>query len=821
MKFLLPIFGLFATIFSYGADIAILPTNLELLGPESTHRIVTVKKQGELYAGRAAKVNYTSSNPQVAIIENGVVKPKGNGTATITAKSGSAQAQIPVTVKNYSKPFDWSFTNHILPILSRNDCNTGGCHGAIAGKGGFRLSLDGYDPPSDYYTIAKEMRGRRIELAAPARSLLLTKPTMAVAHKGGKQLDTRSFDYRVLSEWIVNGANPAQPSQATLSHLEVLPEQSLLSPGSKQQLIVRAHYSDGRVNDVTHWAKFTSTDATVASVDKNGLVEIIGSGQGAVTAWFSSQVVLARLTVPFANDLTNDQYTNAPKANFIDEMVLEQLQRLQLLPSPRTKDETFLRRVYLDTIGIIPTVEEVTSFVADDDPQKRNKLIDELLSRDEFVDYWTYRFSDVFLINGKLLRPESVKAYYHWIRNNIEKNTPWDEVARQLVVAKGSSYENGATNFYAVHQDPETMAENVSQAFLSLSINCAKCHNHPLEKWTNDQYYAFANLFSRVRAKGWGGDARNGNGLRTLYVEPSGDLIQPRTGKPQPPAPLDGEPLDPTDTTDRREYLAQWLTAPENPYFSRAITNRIWANFFGIGLVDPVDDLRVSNPASNEPLFDALANYLVDNKYNLRALMKLILNSETYQRSSDPLSENKTDSRYFSRYYPRRLMAEVLHDTIHQITHSTPDFNQIVLSDGSKAKTEAYQKGTRALELYDSAVESYFLKVFGRNTRDITCECERSNQPSMVQVLHLSNGDTLNKNLAEKQGVVTAILEFDGGHSQMLDIAYLMCLSRQPTETEKEKFLTIFAQTPPDQMRTAVEDLFWALMTSREFLFQH
>ncbi|MDF1811983.1 MAG: DUF1553 domain-containing protein [Verrucomicrobiales bacterium] len=795
------------------ADLAILPQTVTLDGPEARHRISAVVMKDGIFGGETKVEKFSSSDEKVVVVESGILIPKSNGSATVSV--GGATAKI--VVKNFDKPFAWSFSNHVLPVISRNDCNTGACHGAIAGKGGFRLSLKGYDPPGDFFTMTREMQGRRIEPAAPARSLLLTKPTMATPHKGGKQLDTRSFDYRVLAEWIANGAAAPGEDEASLQRLEVLPHQSLLKTGDSQQLIVQAHYSDGRIEDVTHWAKFTSADATVAEVDEHGKVSIIGPGEGAVTAWFSSQVVLARMTVPFRNDLSPDLFSNAPRANFIDDLVLTQLEQLNLKPSRKTTDQEFIRRVYLDTIGVIPTPEEVKSFVADSDPEKRSQVIESLLQREEFVDYWTYRYSDIFLVNGKLLRPDAVKSYYTWIRGNVEKNTPWDEFARELIVAKGGSIENGATNFYAVHQDPETMAENVSQAFLCLSINCAKCHNHPLEKWTNDQYYSFANLFARVRSKGWGGDTRNGDGVRTLYVEPRGDLIQPRTGKPQPPAPLDSDPVPADETGDRRTHLADWLTSPDNPYFARAITNRIWAAYFGIGLVDPVDDLRVSNPAGNEPLLQALSDYLIKNDFDVKAVMRVILLSETWQRASEPLPENKADTRYYSRYYPRRLMAEVLHDAINSITLTQPDFKNIILSDGSKKETKIYEKGTRSLELYDSAVESYFLKVFGRNNREITCECERSNQPSMVQVLHLSNGDTLNKNLSRKGGVVDALLQKGNDSGQIIEDAYLLCLSRPPSDREKRQFQEIFT----GDLRTSTEDLLWALMTSREFLFQH
>ena len=585
---------------------------------------------------------------------------------------------------------------------------------------------------------------------------------------------------------------------------------------------MRAHYNDGRVEDVTRWAKFTSSNEVVAFVDdKTGIVSVVGHGEGAVTAWFDSKIVIARVTSPFENQIVESVYSKAERRNFIDDLVLAQLQRLNLKPSPRTNDSEFIRRVYLDTIGVLPTAEETGAFLASTEPNKRGKVIDHLLSRPEFVDYWSYRWADLLMINGRLLRPEALKSYYMWLRGCIESNTPWDEMARQLVTATGSSLENGATNFFAVNQDPETMAENVSQTFLALSINCAKCHNHPLEKWTNDQYYGFANLFARVRGKGWGGDPRNGDGMRTLYVEPRGDLIQPRTGKPQIPAPLDGEPLTPDATDDRREHLANWLTSPDNPYFTRAVANRVWAAFFGIGIVDPVDDLRASNPASNEPLLAAISDHLAKSGYNLKSLMRTILQSETYQRSSMTVPENESEGRYFSHYYPRRLMAEVLYDAISSVSGVPGDFNAVKLQDGSEQKTEFYPKGTRALQLYDSAVSSYFLKTFGRNERAIACECERSNQPSMVQVLHLSNGVTVNDKLTMKNSQASLLAKDKRPNAAIIEDAYLRCLSRRPTPQERSQFEKLFADTPAAEKQMVVEDLFWALMTSREFLFQH
>ena len=713
-----------------------------------------------------------------------------------------------------------SFRHDVLPVLSKAGCNGGGCHGALAGKGGFRLSLNAYDPATDHYNITRENRGRRIEFVAPASSLFVTKPTAAVRHKGGKVLHENSEAYRILTRWIQQGAPGPSDGDPTIERVEMSPTLSQLKKGQAQQLTVRAFFSDGTERDVTRWARFASTDATVAEVDEaTGLAKVIGHGEGAVTAWYSGQIALARITSPWPSEIPDEVYSQTPRRNVIDDAVLGQLRRLNLKPSPRSSDSEFIRRVHLDVVGMLPTPEVTRAFLADPSETKRDAMIESLLAQPEFVDYWTYRLSDLFLISGRKLRPDALKSYYQWLRGEMETGTPWDQIVRQVVSARGDTMKNGATNFYSVHQDPETMAENVSQAFMSLSINCAKCHNHPLEKWTNDQYYSFANLFARVRAKGWGGDARSGNGARTLFIANRGDLIQPRTGKPQPPAPLDGQAIESDSPEDRREALAEWLTAPENPYFTRSIANRVWANFFGRGIVEPVDDLRVSNPASNEPLLEAISAHLVENRYDLKALMRLILQSETYQRTSAPLPENMGDQKYYSRYYPRRLMAEVLQDAITSVTRISPKYDKITLADGSTQGTNFYRDGTRALQLFDSSVTSYFLKTFGRNEREITCECERSNKPSMVQVLHLSNGDTLNSNLRSEQSCVNVMIP--QSDEEIIEETYLLCLSRPPSDGERKRLIAMFDSTPEKERRAAIEDLFWALMTSREFLFQH
>ncbi len=709
----------------------------------------------------------------------------------------------------------WSFRNHIQPVLAKAGCSSGACHGAAAGQGGFKLSLRGYDDEGDWKSITRSALGRRIVLSDPARSLLLLKPTGAVPHKGGTRFEVGSLEYKILSEWIAAGTPPPKADDAHITKLQVSPEHATLKPGDAQQLTVKATFSDGSVQDVTRWAKFTDANASVTTVDESGNVKVGGFGEGAITAWFLSRIAIATITAPYTNKVSPDVFTKAPSRNFIDDEVIAKLRELNIPPSPRATDEVFIRRAFLDTIGVLPTAEEVRVFLADTSSSKRDRLIDSLLARPEFVDYWSYKWSDLLLVNSERLRPAAMWSYYNWIRNNVAANTPWDRFVRELVTARGSTLENGAANFYALHEDPPNMAETTSQAFLGMSINCAKCHNHPMEKWTNDEYFGFANLFARVRSKTGGGD-----GEKIIFAASEGNINQPLTGRPQKPKPLDGHALSIDDPNDRRAALADWLTSRDNAYFARAIVNRVWANFYSVGLVEKVDDLRITNPASNEKLLSAAANFLADQKFDLKTLMRAILQSETYQRSSVALPENAADQRFYSRYYPKRLMAEVLLDAYSQVTAVPTEF-RLDLRNQNRGIGEKYPAGLRALQLPDTRAFSYFLETFGRPDRVKTCECERTAEPSMSQALHIANGDTVNKKLAAKDSIVAKLFDAKLSDEKLIDEACLTSLSRLPTTAEKERFFKALAGTKDAERRTALEDIFWAMLSSREFLFNH
>jgi hypothetical protein len=703
----------------------------------------------------------------------------------------------------------WSFRNHVIPVLTRLGCNSGACHGAAAGKNGFKLTLRGYDPELDFSVITRQSLGRRVNLNEPAQSLLLLKPTMAIGHGGGKRMDVDSLEYRVLAEWIAAGSPPPTEADAQITKIEVTPAAVSLKNGGEQQLSVRAFYSDGHAEDVTRWVKYASADSSIATVDEEGRVKVQGHGEAAITAWYQSRVSFARVANPFPHAVGAEVYARSPRHNYVDELVLKKLQTLRIAPSAQAGDAEFVRRAYLDATGTLPTAEDVARFLADPSSDKRAKLIDSLLEREEYVDYWTNRWSDVLLVSSAKIPTNSMWSFYHWIRRGVAENKPWDKFVREIVTASGNTLENGAANYYVIHKEATDLTENASMAFLGMSITCARCHNHPLEKWTQKQYYEMANLFGRVGLK---------NGTRagdvSVYTNPTGEVNHPRLAKPLPPRPLDGEAIPLDSEKDRREHLADWLTSPQNPYFARAVVNRVWKNFMGRGLVEAVDDMRATNPPSNEELMAALVKDFTDHKFDLKHLIRTVMNSAAYQRSSEANETNRQDERYYSRYVIKRLPAEALLDAISQVTGVPTPFPD-------------YPAGTRAMQLPDVRVNSYFLQVFGRPVRVTTCECERSSEPSVQQALHIINGETLNQKLRAPGGVVDSLVKMGAADELIVKHVYLSALSREPRADELAKLTAAMrearedARNSGDARRQAVEDLVWAVLTSREFLFNH
>ncbi len=709
-----------------------------------------------------------------------------------------------------------SFRNHVIPVLTRAGCNSGACHGALAGKGGLKLSLRGYDLASDHFVLTRQAGGRRIDREEPHRSLFLLKPTLAVSHGGGQKIEPGSADYRVLAEWLAAGAPGPSADDPRITRLEVRPALAVLKPRDHLQLTVRACYSDGHSEDVTRWAKFSSSEELVAGVNLDGKVRVLAPGEAAVSVWFSNLVASAAIVVPFANKVDPLVFRSAARHNFIDELVLKKLARLNIPPSGPCSDAEFIRRAYLDAAGILPTPQEVKKFLAEHGSDRREKLIDHLLQRSEFTDYWAYKWSDLLLITTRRLPQQAVWAFYQFVRQSVADNKPWDRFARDVLTASGSSLRNGAGNYFVLHKDVSDLTETTALTFMGMSITCARCHNHPLEKWTQDQYWAMANLFSRVGLK-------NGDrpGAVLIQSQPTGEAIHPRRGIALPPTPLDGKPLPLDSSLDRRKYFASWLTAADNPYFARALVNRVWRNFMGRGLVEAEDDLRETNPPSNPELLDALARDFVKNGYDVRKLVRTIMTSAAYQRSSRPVRGNEDDDRFYSRYLVRRLSAEVILDACSQVTGVPTPFTHLSTNARDAAVPYGgFPAGTRALQLPDSLVLSRFLDAFGRPERAQTCSCERSQDASIGQALHLNNGKTLNDKLRSPRSRLARWLAAGVKDEEIIRRLYLHALARQPSAKETLAFTKLLKEAEgPAARREAVEDLFWAVLTSREFVF--
>jgi hypothetical protein len=825
---------------AWAADLEVLPTDVVLTGPRaSQHLRVLSIANGKVIADPTEKAKFTSSNPIVASVDKtGTVHATGDGEAVITASLHGKRVTAKVKVSKTRELSAPSFRNEIIPLLTKIGCNSGACHGALAGKGGFKLSLRGYAPALDHFVMTRQALGRRVDPIEPARSLILLKPTATVSHGGGHKLEVGSPDYQIVADWIASGAPPPREEDPRIHRLEVFPPAAVLKPNDTLQVIVRAWYSDGHAADVTRWVKFNSNEDLVATVDAEGKVRVGGYGEAAITLWYSNLVAACRITSPLANALGRKVFVDAERRNYIDDLVLQKLAALRIPPSPLCTDAEFIRRAFLDATGTLPKPQEVEKFLADPAPDKRAQLINALLERPEFVDYWTYKWSDLFLVSTRKLSQQAVWAFYQYIRQSVADNKPWDHFAREILTASGSTLRNGAANYFVLHKDVSDLTEATSVTFLGMSITCCRCHNHPLEKWTQDQYWSMANLFSRVALKN--GDRE---GEINVQSQRTGEVPHPRRGITMPPTPLDGKPLSLDSSMDRRQYFADWLTAPENPYFARAVINRVWKNFLGRGLVEAEDDLRQTNPPTNEELFAALVKDFIAHTYDIKHLIRTIMNSATYQRSSIPQPENTTDDRFYSHYLIRRLSAEVALDAYSQVTGVPTPFTQ-VHSGGTGGFTAygGYPLGTRALQLPDSQVASRFLDAFGRPDRTQTCSCERQQDSSVSQALHLNNGQSLNDKIRDKSCRVEAWVQEKISDEDALQRLFLLALSRKPLPDELKKFkelmaaekgtvpLRIEGQSPSraaaaeDRQitrRELLEDLFWAVLTGREFLFNH
>ena len=803
-------------------SIEILPSSITITGPRYSQRLLV---EGTFADGHqeelTSRATLLISDAKVAKMDSGdMVLPLGDGQATITATLQGHRATTSLIVKNYWTASAWSFRNDVLPVMTKVGCNSGPCHGAAAGKNGFKLTLRGYDPVADYYTLTHQADARRTDRMEPAKSLILLKPTLTVPHGGGRRFDVGSPEYKVMAGWIAQGMPAPRDSDALVTEIKVLPGEASLRPGAEQQLIVTAVYSDGHTADVTRWAKFDSGDEGVASVDNGGHVIMHGYGEAPVTVWYQSHVTFSRLRIPFPHRLEQTVFTKAPHHNSIDDFILKHLAVLHIPPSPSATDAEFMRRAYLDAAGILPKPSEVEAFLNDTSPDKRNQLIDSLMKRPEFVDYWAYKWSDLLLVSSNHLSSDEMWSYYNWIRSSVASDKPWNKFASEIITATGNTIENGAGNYWLIHRDPLDTSENMAQAFMGINISCAHCHNHPLAKWTQKDYYGMANLFARVRLKTFApGGFRTAVGPLfndvTVYSAPTGEFMDDRLMIPLPPKPLDAAALSSEAPGDTRQYFAKWLTSPENPFFARNIVNRVWRNFMGRGLIEPVDDLRDTNPATNEELLDALVKDFVAHNYDVDYLIRTIMQSATYQTSSKPLKENVDDDKYGSHYAIKRLPAEVLLDAYSQVTQMPEKF-------------DGYPVGMRGMQLPDTAVKSYFLTAFGRPPRQQTRESERTSVPTITQALHIINGDTLNSKLRAPGSSVDMLIHLGFSDDQIVDYLYLTSFSRHPSDSERSALVQALAAAErekiagvDDPRRAALVDMSWALLTSKEFMFNH
>lgn len=813
--------GLLAFQAAAFADLKVYPPAVALTGPRAAQQLLLVEEAaGRTTADRTAGAAFASSDPKVAVVDaDGMVRPVGDGDATITATAGGKSAAATVRVSRAADPTPPLFKTDVLPIFTRAGCNSGACHGALAGKGGLKLSLRGYDPDSDHFALTRQALSRRTDRTEPEKSLTILKGTRTIPHGGGTRVEKGSWQHQVLLDWVRGGAAGPGPTDPGVDRIEVLPRHAVLKPKDGLRVVVLATYTDGRVADVTRLAKFVSSESQVADVDEDGAVKVAGYGEAAVSAVFQNRVASVTVTSPFPNAVPAAAYAATPAKTFIDEHVVRKLRELNLPPSPSCTDAEFIRRAYLDAAGILPTPAEVTKFLADSGPDKRAKLVDALLERPEFVDYWAYKWCDVMLVSTRKLPQPAMWAFYRSVREAVADNQPWDAFARDLLTASGSTLQRGAGNFYVLHKDTADLTESAAVTFLGMSITCARCHNHPLEKWTQDQYWGMANLFSRVSLK-------NGDRAGEVIVRagPDGDVLHPRRNVAMPPTPLDGKALALADPSDRRAHFEAWLTAADNPYFAKALVNRVWKNFLGRGLVEAEDDLRETNPATNRELFDALAKDFVAHGYDVKALIRLVMTSAAYQRSSRPVPGNEADDRFYSRYLLRRVSGEVLLDALSQVTGVPTPFTQVYTGvEGGTAATANYPEGTRAMQLPDSRVASRFLDAFGRPDRSQTCSCERQQDSTVGQALMLNNGQALNDKLRSPKANVNAWLSEKVSDAEMIRRVFALALSREPTPGELARMTALLkeAGATPAARREAFEDVFWAVLTGREFLFNH
>ena len=780
-------------------SLAVYPPAIKISASNDLQHVIAVATRSDgITIDVSDQVQWKLENPAVAKLENLVIYPVADGATQLVVSFNGLEARSTLEITQSQTPRTVGFERDVLPIFTKVGCNTGSCHGAARGKDGFRLSLFGFDPLGDYQRITREIGIRRINLAVPDQSLLLLKATGSVQHSGGKKIEPGSKHYQTVLAWLQAGAPADAARPPAVTKVDLYPTQMVLEgEGAKERLVAVATYADGTQRDVWDLAGFTTNNERTGAVDANGTVTSGVRGEAFVMARFDTHTVGTQvLALP-----AGMQYEFKPSpGNYIDALVDAKLLKLRLPTSGLCSDDEFVRRVTVDITGLLPTEEETTNFLASTDPNKRGALIETLLGRKEFSEIWAMKWADLLMIkSNNQVSYKAAYLYYNWLINQIASNTPLDKIVRELLTATGGTFQNPSTNFYQVEQDRLKMSENVAQVFMGIRTQCAQCHNHPFDRWTMDDYYGFAAFFSQVGRK-------QSEDYRQILVfnGGGGEVNHPVGGAVVKPRFLGGGPAA-TDGKDRRVVLAEWMTSNENPFFAKSVANRIWAHFAGVGIVNPVDDFRASNPASNPELLDALAAKIIEYKYDIKQLVRDICNSQTYQRTTVPVPGNEDDLRNYSHATVRRIPAENMLDCISQVTTTKDKFRGLPL-------------GARAVQIADGATSNYFLNTFGRSARATVCADEATTDPSLSQALHLINGGTISGKI--NQGQLIQNWKKDGlTPDAIIDRIYLRCLSRKPTESERARLMQLISESAnPDQ---GLHDVFWAVLNSREFIFNH
>ena len=802
-----------ALIFEFGPMGLINDGTLKLSGADAVRQLNIALKYPNTDPVDATRSVELTAQPEgvVAIDGTGRVSVKGDGSATIRAKDAKSglQAELKVLVEKAKDAAPINFTNRIVPVFTKGSCNSGGCHGKSGGQNGFRLSLLGFEPEEDYEHLVKEARGRRLFPASPENSLLLTKGVGSSPHGGGKRMSVDSDDYRLVVRWIQQGMPFGNPTDPKLAEIEVFPKARVMGMKASQQLSVLAKYTDGSVEDVTRSALYEANEKAMANVDDDGNVVLADlPGDVAVMVRYQGKATVFRATIPLGAPV--ERLPN-PR-NDIDRAVFAKLKAMGVPPSDRADDATFMRRVSLDIAGRLPDAEEVKAFVADSNPAKRDVLIDRLLESDEFAEYFAGKWSS--LLRNKRNTPKDAPvnfAFHGWLIDSFKANKPFDVMVREVLAASGTPTENPPVAWYKQVKEPQQQLEDVAQLFLGTRLQCAQCHHHPFEKWSQADYYSFSAFFTQV--------GRKGTDL-VMHKRGEATAVNKKTKQALKPAALGSGELKIAPEMDPRLVLADWMSSPENPFFARTLANRYWKHFFNRGIVEPEDDMRDTNPPSNPELLDLLAKKFVSSGFDQKALIREMVQSETYQRSAIPNAHNASDRQGFSRYYPKRLPAEVLYDAIGKVTKVAGTFNGM-------------PTGTRAIALPDNSynASSYFLTVFGRPESSSACECERTQDASLAQALHLINAKDLQERLSADAGAAAKFAQNQQGDAKAVEEMYLTSLSRAPQQNEVELALKHITKPRPAVdgqpadvakiKRQAYEDLLWTLLTSKEFLFNH